>query len=159
MKSEVKITGNRLQISRVFDAPRPVVFGWWAQAEKLRQWSGCKDATKCEIEMDFRVGGGFTQKMQIAGAGDFTFTATYDEIVVPQKISYRADLGHAVTHVLVEFFDQGDRTKVVLTQDGFPDEVSCKIVSQGTLESLDKLDAFLAGPGAREPLMTGRPCE
>src|SRR6266853_1131392 len=58
MKSEVKISGNRIQITQVFDAPRPLVFAWWTQAEKLQQWSGCKAATKCEIEMDFR-GGGF----------------------------------------------------------------------------------------------------
>ena len=70
MKSEVRISGNRLQITRVFDAPRHLVFGWWTQAEKLQQWSGCKEATKCEIVMDFRVGGSFTQKMQIAANGE-----------------------------------------------------------------------------------------
>jgi uncharacterized protein YndB with AHSA1/START domain len=66
MKSEVRISGNRLQITRTFDAPRQLVFGCWSQAEKLQQWSGCKEATECEIVMDFRVGGSFTQKMQIA---------------------------------------------------------------------------------------------
>src|ERR1700675_2125632 len=93
MKSEVKISGNRLQITRVFDAPRQLVFAWWTQAEKLQQWSGCKAATKCEIEMDFRVGGSFTQKMHIAGAGEFSFTGKYDEIVEPERISYHADFG------------------------------------------------------------------
>ena len=76
MKSEVKISGNRLLITRVFDAPRQLVFAWWTQAEKLQQWSGCKAATRCEIKMDFRVGGSFTQKMHIAGAGEFSFTAS-----------------------------------------------------------------------------------
>ncbi len=145
MKSEVKIIDNRLRITRVFDAPRGIVFGWWSEAEKLQQWSGCKDCTKCEIEMDFRVGGSFTQRMEIAGAGTFTFTGTYDEIVAPERISYRADFGRAVSHVLIEFFDRNGATKLVLTQDGFPDESMCKIVSQGTLESFDKLDAAVAG--------------
>jgi uncharacterized protein YndB with AHSA1/START domain len=145
MKSEVKVTGKHLQITRVFDAPRPVVFAWWSNAKKLQQWSGCKDATKCEIEMDFRVGGSFTQKMHIAGVGDFTFTGKYEEIVVPERISYRADMGKAVTRVIVEFFEDGGGTKVILNQDGFPDEASCQIVSHGTEESLDKLDSILAG--------------
>jgi uncharacterized protein YndB with AHSA1/START domain len=144
MKSEVNITGKRLQITRVFQAPRPLVFSWWKQAEKLQQWSGCKDATKCEIEMDFRVGGSFTQKMQIAGAGEFTITGTYDEIVQPERITYRADLGRAVTRVTVEFFEHGAGTKVVLTHDGFPDENFCKPVAKGTSESFEKLDALLA---------------
>ena len=68
MKSEVKISGNRLQITRIFDAPRDVVFAWWTQAEKLQQWSSCKAATRCEIDMDFRLGGSFTQAMQIANS-------------------------------------------------------------------------------------------
>lgn len=34
MKSEVNISGNRLQITRIFDAPRQLVFAWWA-TEKL----------------------------------------------------------------------------------------------------------------------------
>ncbi len=143
MKSEVKISGNRIQISRVFDAPRPLVFAWWTQAEKLQQWSGCKAATKCEIEMDFRVGGSFTQKMHIAGAGEFSFTGKYDEIIEPERISYHADFGQAITRVVVEFFEQGNQTRVVLTHDGFPNESFCKTVSQGTTESLDKLAAML----------------
>ncbi len=61
-----------LQITRIFDAPRELVFSWWADGEKMQQWSGCKEATRCEIHMDFRVGGGFTQKMQIGGKGEFT---------------------------------------------------------------------------------------
>jgi len=108
---------KRLEMTRVFPAPREVVFAWWSEAAKMQQWSGCKDCTRCEIEMDFRVGGGFTQRMQIAGAGEFTLTATYDEIVAPEKIVYRADLGMCVTRVSVEFFAQADGTRVVLTQD------------------------------------------
>lgn len=148
MNSDLKITGKRLQITRVFEAPRQIVFGWWKQADKLQQWSGCKEATKCEIELDFRAGGSFTQKMHIKGAGDFTITGQYDEIVEPERLVYHADLGAAVMRVVVEFFEQGSQTKMVLTQEGFPDETHCKIVSQGTLESFDKLDRMLAGQAA-----------
>jgi uncharacterized protein YndB with AHSA1/START domain len=136
---------KQLQITRIFDAPRRLVFTWWSHAEKLQQWSGCKETTRCEIQMDFRVGGSFTQKMQIAGKGEFTFTGKYDEIVVPERIVYHADFGFAVMRVMVEFFEQNGQTKVVLTQEGFPDENLAKTVSQGTNESFDKLDSILAG--------------
>src|ERR1700688_2476 len=76
MKSEVKISGNRLQITRIFDAPRQLVVAWWTQAEKLQQWSGCKVATKCEIEMDFRVGGSFTQKCTSPERANFRLPAS-----------------------------------------------------------------------------------
>lgn len=133
-----------LQITRIFDAPRELVFSWWTEGEKMQQWSGCKEATRCEIRMDFRVGGGFTQKMQIAGKGEFTITGSYDEIVAPERIVYQADLGFGVTRVQVEFFEQGDRTKVVLTQEGFPDDFLSQTVSHGTTESFDKLESVLA---------------
>ena len=155
MKSEVRIDGNRLQITRVFDAPRHLVFGWWTEAEKLQQWSGCKEATKCEIAMDFRVGGSFTQKMQLfvnGEAREFSLSGAYDEIVEPEKIVYHANFGHAITRVIVEFFEQGQGTKVVLTHEGCPDEFFSRTVSQGTTESLDKLDSSLASQAVVLPL-------
>jgi uncharacterized protein YndB with AHSA1/START domain len=93
--------------------------------------------------MDFRVGGGFTQRMQIKGAGKFSFTATYDEIVEPERIVYHANLGSATTRVVVEFFDEGDQTKMVLTQEGPRTRTSAKIVSQGTMESFERLAKML----------------
>jgi uncharacterized protein YndB with AHSA1/START domain len=144
MNSEVTISGNRLQLTRVFKAPRQLVFSYWARADKLQQWSGCKETTKCEVQMDFRPGGRFTQKMNIAGVGEYTFSGIYDEIVEPERIVYHADLGPAMAKVVVEFIEQGDKTKVVLTQDGLPDENLCKIVSQGTSEGLDKLERMLS---------------
>ena len=132
-----------VEITRVFDAPRAVVFGWWTEAGKLAQWSGCKDAVHCEIEMDFRVGGGFTQKMQLAGKGEFSFRATYEEIVAPEKIVYRAEIGGAMTRVTIRFFEERTATKVVLTHEGFPNEMFSKFVSQGTAESFDKLAAIV----------------
>jgi uncharacterized protein YndB with AHSA1/START domain len=155
MKSEIEISGNRLPITRVFNAPRQLVFDWRTQAEKMQQWSGCKDAIKCEIVMDFRVGGSFTQKMQLAvngGTFEFSLSGTYDEIVEPERIVYHADFGQATTRVIVEFFEQGTGTKVVLTHEGCPDEIFCKNVSQGTAESLEKLEAFLAGRALAAPL-------
>jgi uncharacterized protein YndB with AHSA1/START domain len=151
MKSEVKIDGNRLTIIRVFDAPRNLVFSWWTQAERLQQWSGCKDATRCEITMDFRVGGSFTQKMTITGAGEFSFTGAYDEIIVPEKIAYHADFGQAITRITVEFFEHGKATRVVLTHEGLPNEIFCKNIAQGTSESLDKLDALMANQALVTP--------
>ena len=152
MKSEVKFGERSVQITRLFDAPRPVVFGWWSEGAKLRQWSGCKEATRCEVLMDFRVGGGFTQKMHIAGKGEFAFTGTYDEIIVPEKIVYRAQFGPWTTRVVVEFQELGGRTRVALTHDGFPDEAFCKNIAQGTADGLEKLEALLApAPEVRLP--------
>ena len=145
MKSEVKVGDNRLQITRVFDAPRHLVFACWKEVDKIHQWWGCKDTNKVECTMDFRPGGFFTCVMQIIGAGEFTYKAQYDEIVEPERIAYHADFGPITTRVVVEFFEQAEQTKMVLTQEGFPTQDVCKMVSRGTTESFDKLDSLLAG--------------
>jgi len=46
--------------------------------------------------------------------------------------------------VTIEFFDEGEGTKVVVTQEGFPDPKLGQIVSQGMSESFEKLDELLA---------------
>jgi uncharacterized protein YndB with AHSA1/START domain len=148
MKSETKVGDNRLQMTRVFDAPRHLVFSFWKEVDRLQQWWGCKDTTKVECAMDFRVGGFFTCVMQIAGAGEFSYQGQYDEIVEPEKIAYHADFGPTTTRVVVEFIElhsgQGAQTKIVLTQVGFPMQEIRDRVSQGTNESFDKLDSLLA---------------
>jgi uncharacterized protein YndB with AHSA1/START domain len=144
MKSEVKVGDNRLQITRIFNAPRSLVFAFWKDPERLQQWWGCKNTTKVDCSMDFRVGGSFTFVMQITGAGEFSYKGQYDEIIEPEKIAYHADMGGAITRVVVEFFDQGAQTKMVLNQIGFPAQNICQMVSQGTTESFDKLDSLVS---------------
>lgn len=144
MKSEVKMSGTRLQITRVFKAQRATVFGYWTQVEKLQLWAGCKEAAKVEIQADLRPGGSFTQKMQIAGRGEYTFSGIYEEIIDLRRIVYTAIMGPAEIRVTIEFFDEGEGTKVVITQEGFPDPKLGHIVSQGMNESFEKLDELLA---------------
>jgi activator of Hsp90 ATPase-like protein len=68
-----------------------------------------------------------------------------EEIIEPEKIAYHIDFGPTITRVVVEFIAQGNQTKMLLTQEGFPDANLCKIVSRGTMEGLDELDQLLAG--------------
>ena len=149
MKSHVKIIDNRLQITRMFDAPREQVFAAWTDPAKLQRWTGCKDATNVICESDFREGGSFTTKMHIGGQAncDFVFSGTYEEIRTPSKIVYNVNLGPATTRVTVELFEEGPQTRMVLTQEGIPGEI-VRFVEQGNLESLDKLDSMLTAKSA-----------
>ena len=144
MKSDIVVGDNRLQIARIFDAPRHLVFAFWKDADRIGRWWGCKETTKVDCQMDFRAGGAFTYVMQITGAGEFSYKGQYDEIVEPEKIAYHADIGGTVTHVMVEFFDLGSQTRMVLTQTGFPAPEIFKVVSQGTTEAFDKLEALVS---------------
>jgi uncharacterized protein YndB with AHSA1/START domain len=146
VRSEVSINDNVLRITRIFDAPRELVFGFWSTAEKYRQWSGCKEAVKCEVAMDFRVGGSFVQKMWIAvheNTCEFVVSGTYDEIVEPERIVYSAKFGSVAGRVTVEFLVLGKGTKVIVTHEGFPDDFFCQNVARGTDDSFDALESLL----------------
>ena len=150
MKSEVNVTGKRLQITRLFDAPRPDVFACWSQAEKLQQWSGCKETTRCGVVMDFRVGGSFTRKMQIAvngGSSDFSLTGIYEEITSgTDRLRCRPrPWNHAGCGGVLRGRRQ-DQGRNDIRMD-LPTAM-CQIVSQGTLESLDKLDLLVTRQAA-----------
>ncbi len=151
MKSEVQITPHRLQMTRVFAAPRPVVFSFWTSGEKMQQWSTCKEALRCEVTMDFRVGGSFTHLMELP-MGAFTVVGTYQEIVAPERIVYLADFKFAVTRVTLQFIDMGASTKLILSHestDGAPiPEIFATNAQIGTEQSFEFLDALLAAKTA-----------
>jgi uncharacterized protein YndB with AHSA1/START domain len=149
MNSDIQITGDRLQITRTFAAPRGRVFSAFADPAKLQRWTGCKEAESVHCEADFRVGGAFTTTMHIGGPAncDCTFTGTFEEILEPQKISYTISLPGPVpakSRVSIEFFTESpQQTRLVLVQENLPAQI-IPFVQQGTLESFAKLDALLA---------------
>jgi uncharacterized protein YndB with AHSA1/START domain len=83
--------------------------------------------------------------MKIEGAGEMTYTGAFEEIREPERIAYHANFGPMVVRVTVEFVAMGERTRVILTQDGLPSKESCGYVSQGTDEAFDRLEQLLAG--------------
>lgn len=137
------IESGKLRIVREFPAPRAEVFSWWATPEKLCQWAGCKEATSCHVVMDFRVGGSFTQRMQLQGLGEFVITGRYEEIIVPERIVYLADLRFAKSRVVVEFTEIAGGARVTLSQEGLDNPMVFDNVSRGTSESFAKLGVLL----------------
>jgi Activator of Hsp90 ATPase homolog 1-like protein len=88
-------------------------------------------------------------EMQIAANGqtcEFTISGTYQEIIELEKIRYDAKFGPAPVRVTVEFFEVGQRTKVVITYEGVPGDFFGQQVFQGTSESFDKLVLLLGNP-------------
>src|SRR5437868_5284478 len=78
---------NDLEITRVFDAPRKLVFKVWTEAKHLAQWWGPKGS---EIEVktfEFHPGGVFHYSMSFGG-GKMWGKFVYREIVEPEKIVF-----------------------------------------------------------------------
>ncbi len=77
---------ERLVISRVFDAPRELVWKAWTDANYAKQWWGPKGFTSPVYKTDFRVGGKFLICMRTPDGQEFWNGGEYHEIVPQAKI-------------------------------------------------------------------------
>jgi len=73
-------------ITRVFDAPRELVFKAFSEAERLAQWWGPKGCTIRVSKLEFRPGGIFHYSMQFPNGAEWWGRFVYREIVAPERI-------------------------------------------------------------------------
>jgi uncharacterized protein YndB with AHSA1/START domain len=82
-------TENREIVStRVFDAPRELVFRMWSSPKHVAQWWGPKGFTNTIHSMDFRPGGTWELVMHGPDGTDYLNRIVYAEIVEPERIVY-----------------------------------------------------------------------
>jgi len=148
---------RELVITRVFDAPRELVWKAWTDPEHVVRWWGPKNYTSPVCKIDFRVGGKYLFCMRSPEGKDFWSTGTYREIIPPEKIvvtdSFADSEGNVVPaseygmsemplelQVTVTFEDLGDgKTKMTLRHVGFPEGEMSEMAGAGWNESFDKL--------------------
>ena len=73
-------------ITRVFDAPREVVWKAWTERERLMKWFGPKGFTMPAAQMDFRQGGQFHFCLCGPDGAEKWGKFVYREIVAPERI-------------------------------------------------------------------------
>jgi uncharacterized protein YndB with AHSA1/START domain len=77
---------ERMVVTRVFDAPRALVWKAWTNPKYVMQWWGPKGFTAPVCQMDFRVGGKFLCCMRTPDGQEFWNAGEYHEIVPHDKI-------------------------------------------------------------------------
>ncbi len=145
-----------LTITRVFAAPRALVWKMFADPFHLSQWWGPKGYTNPVCQLDFRVGGHWHHVMRGPDGREYPTDSTFIEIDPPSRIVYRnaapqgevwgdnpppsfvrtltfAEANGATTLTLVAAFDAPEQRDAAMRR-GF---------AQGTLESYDRLAAHL----------------
>jgi uncharacterized protein YndB with AHSA1/START domain len=152
-------------ITRVFDAPRELVWQAWTQPEKLMRWWGPTIFTTPAARIDLRVGGKFVACMRSPDGNDFWSTGTYREIVPPERLvmtdSFADENGNVVpaSHygmsagwplellITLTFEDLGGKTRLTLRHSGIASVPADDRggMDQGWSESLDKLAALVEG--------------
>lgn len=83
-----RMEDNELVITRVFDAPRDLMFKVWSNAEHLKNWWGPVGFKLGVAEFDFRPGGVFHYNMQSPDGNEMWGKFVYHEIESPEKIVF-----------------------------------------------------------------------
>jgi uncharacterized protein YndB with AHSA1/START domain len=96
-------TANRtIVITRVFDAPRELVFKVLVDPKLLPQWWGPRRLTTKVETMDVRPGGAWRYIQHDADGHEFAFSGVYREIVPPERLVYTFEFEELAGHVIVE---------------------------------------------------------
>jgi uncharacterized protein YndB with AHSA1/START domain len=161
--SPVNETADReLQITRIFDAPRALVFQAWSAPEHLMRWWGPHGFKVLSCEVDFRVGGAWRLSMQSPKGVVDRQRGEFREIVEPERIVFTYAFedfperetsgrwseasgkpGHQ-TIVTVNFEDLGARTRLTIRQAVFESVIARDEHIRGWGETLDRFAAYVS---------------
>ena len=139
--------------TRVFDAPRELVWSAWTDPAHLAQWWGPDGFTTTTSAHDFRPGGVWRFIMHGPDGRDYQNRVTFDEIVRPELIVYHHGGGDDVEPVqfrtTVTFEELGAKTRLTLRAQ-FPTAAERDRVIRdygadtGASQTLARLAEFLA---------------
>jgi uncharacterized protein YndB with AHSA1/START domain len=143
------MTRRQQTYSRVFDAPRELVWKAWTEPEQLALWWGPSGiSTPLEsIEVDLRPGGVFRLTMVSDADGtEFPTEMKFREVVEPERIvfAWEAQRGLGAGQVTVTFRDLGDKTEVTSHYDGYATDEIAADAEVGWNQQLEKLSEALA---------------
>ena len=117
-------------ISRVFAAPRDLVWQAWTQVERLQQWFGPKGCTTPLAQLDFRVGGKFHYCMVTPDGTKMWGRFVYREITPPERLvwinSFSDEQGGLARHPFNDTWPQEMLTVVTFTEQEGKTSVTVK---------------------------------
>jgi uncharacterized protein YndB with AHSA1/START domain len=149
--------------SRVFAAPRALVFAAFTDPKHLAQWWGPDGFTTTTHSFDFRPGGVWRFVMHGPDGRDYQNRVTYDEIAAPERIVYRHDGGDDVEPVQfsqsLTFEDIGSRRTRLTWHGTFPSAAArARVIKdygadKGLAQTMARLAAYVeaaASSGAKK---------
>jgi uncharacterized protein YndB with AHSA1/START domain len=143
-------TDREIVLTRVFDAPRALVFEAFTKPELLRQWFGPRGWSLVVADVDLNVGGTFRFMLRGPDGNDLGMRGIWREIVAPERSVHMESFDDypgesQVTTVLSE---QQEKTKLTATilypSKEIRDAVLSSGMEHGAAESYDKLADLLA---------------
>jgi uncharacterized protein YndB with AHSA1/START domain len=143
-------TEAELVITRLFDAPRELVFQCWTEPEHLQHWQGApRGFTVTQTESDIRPGGFFRISMRSPEGVDRWLEGHYREILKPVRLVFTHHWLDAdkkpgkQTLVTITLAERDGKTELTLRQSGFPSVESRDGHKYGWGSALDVLADYI----------------
>ncbi|MDQ2977630.1 MAG: SRPBCC family protein [Acidobacteriota bacterium] len=144
---------REIAMTRVFDAPRRLVFDAWTKPELLKRWLGVRGGWSFAVcEVDLRVGGAYRFVWRGPNGKEMGMGGVYREIVPPERLVATEKFddpwyeGEALDTTV--FVERGGKTTVTTTvlyaSREVRDAVLQSPMERGVAESYDKLAQILA---------------
>jgi uncharacterized protein YndB with AHSA1/START domain len=142
-------SGHVLEITRLLNAPRELVFEVWTSAEHIAHWWGPKDFTVPFSQMDARPGGNYRANIRSAEGADYWMQGVFREIEKPRRLVFTwawedddGKPGHE-TLITLTFEAQGERTLMTFRQEVFDSVEARDSHEGGWMECFDRLVAYV----------------
>lgn len=139
-----------LVLTRVFDAPRALVFKAWTEPERMMQWWGPRGFTMTSCKIDLRPGGSYRYEMRSAEGTDHRAGGIFREVVPPERLVWdgawidaNGKAGHETT-ITLTFAENGGKTTLTLHQAVFESVNSRDMHNTGWSSAMDCLADYLA---------------
>jgi uncharacterized protein YndB with AHSA1/START domain len=145
---------REIVMTRVFDAPRRMVYDAFSKPELLRRWFGPRGWSLAVCEVDLRVGGGFRFVLRGPDGREMGMRGTYRELSPPERSVHVESFDDfpGESQVTAVFTEREGRTTMTATilypSREVRDAVLQSGMEHGAAESYDKLAELLASSGA-----------
>jgi uncharacterized protein YndB with AHSA1/START domain len=142
---------REISITRVFDAPRDLVWKVWTEPDHIARWWGPNGFTNTIHTMDVRPGGVWDFIMHGPDGVDYPNKAFYHEVKKPERLFYDHGEpgGPSYFQVTVTFDDVAGKTKLTMTMLFRTAEERNAVAEkygavEGLKQNMDKLGEYLA---------------
>lgn len=143
-------TDLEVVMTRVFDAPRNLVFEAHTSCEHMRRWWGPSRYEVAECDIDFREGGAWRIVQRGADGEEHGFSGEFREIVRPERITWTFEYDGAPGHVSVQTVTLEEHDgKTTLTATSVYDSVQDRDatlqagMTDGAAETWDRLEEYV----------------
>jgi uncharacterized protein YndB with AHSA1/START domain len=144
--------------TRVFDAPRDLVFKVATDPRLIVQWWGPKRLTTTVEKMDVRPGGAWRYIQRDSAGNEYAFNGVYREVVPPERLVQTFEFEGMPGQVLLEtttFEEYGAKTrlteKVVFSSVEDRDGAYAADMEADWIESHDRLEELLKKEKSARP--------